>query len=277
MSSLSQEKKIQNPPVVSPESLLEGRIRKAFLVEPHRAYSVDGLMTALKIQSPKDAEKQARVLGETQSCLLALSNEGVIREIAPDLFKTRLFFDEERNIEHAYIGGMGNTRYAFNAPVFRLNIGVLSLFFLRNEKANWWRVCVDDATIGKNYCLFRFLEEGSHCFGTNPEKGGVKSAWVIEGKYIEKTHVTLSLSPARIDVSDHRTLRGTRIDHLTELGISNYLEVAEQFLRSTNQADRNDVVKRGRFVLEQLLHHHKNFETSFFNVVVDYLLLKQSN
>jgi hypothetical protein len=275
---ISQENTVQSQlKAASPESLLEGKVRNAFQVDPHRAYSAESLMQALKLASPKDPVKQAAVLAQVQSCFSVLSKEGLTREVAPSVFKTRLFFDEEHNIEHAYIGGMGNTRYAFDAPIFRLNIGVLSLFFFKNEKANWWRVCVNDATIGKNYCLFQFLAEGRHVFGTSPEKGEAKSAWSIEGKYIEKTHVTVILSPTRVDVSDHRTLRGTRIDHLTESGVSHYLDVAEQFLRSTSQADWGNAIKRGRFVLEQLIHHHKNFETSFFNVALDCLLLKQSN
>ncbi|MBI3358380.1 MAG: hypothetical protein HY201_02085 [Nitrospirae bacterium] len=256
------------------------QIQRVLSHDGHRAYSAEDVMKALKLASPKDPEKQAQVLEQIASCFIALKNEAVIREIAPNLLKMRLYFDKEKGIEHAYIGGMGNTLYCFNALIFRLNIGVLSILFVRNEEQKNWRVSVADPTIGKNYSLLKPLCDGVHVFGTAPSQvGDAASAngqigWVIEGKYIDKTHTIITLSSDQVSVVDHRTLRGTRIDHLTETGFADYLIVAGKFLKSTDKP--KDTVKRGRFALEQLLRHHENFELSFFNAAVDFLLLKES-
>ena len=279
MPSLGEQEKViaPAPAVLSPEQVLSGKIKKTFLTEPHRAYGVDDLLRALKMLSPKDPEKQAKASEQVQVNLAVLLQEGVIREVGPALFKTRLFFDAEKNIEHAYIGGMGNASYAFYAPIFRLNIGVLSLFFMKNDKTGCFRVCVSDTTIGRNYCLFRPLGDGIHIFGTSPEQSEGKTSWVIDGKYIDKTHVSITLSPSRIDVVDYRTIRGTRVDHLTDAGYSYYTQGAESFLKATDRAGVKDIVRRGRFVLEQLLHHHKDFEASFFSVAVDSVLLQEAD
>jgi hypothetical protein len=262
---------------VSPELLLLGRVRKCLLSDPHAAYTAGDLLQTLKLLSPKDPEKQAGVLAQVQSHLLTLFNEGLIREVAPLLYKTRLFFDAEKNIEHAFIGGMGNVFYSFSSPVFRLNIGVISLFFLFNEKQKNWRVCVSDTTIGRNYSLVRSLSEGAHIFGTNPKKGEGKTSWIIDGKYIEKTHMTLTLSVNRIEVEDHRTLQGTRINHFTDAGLIDYLQVGRDFLGKTDSSQHKDVFKRGQFALEQLLHLHKNYEVAFFTTIVDFLLIQNSD
>ena len=262
---------------VSPESILLGKVRKKMLADPHCAYTAEDILQALKLQSPKDLEKQAGILAQIQSSLVLLLNEALIREVGPLLYKTRLFFDQEKNIEHAFIGGMGTICYAFSAPVFRLNLGVLSLFFLLNEKRKSWRVSVSDTTIGKNYSLVRPLYEGAHVFGISPKQEEGKTSWIIDGKYIDKTHVTGTLSVDRIDVTDHRTSRGTRVDHFTDLGLSNYLKVGEAFLRTTNPAQHKDTFKRGQFALEQLLQHHKNYEVAFFSAVVDFLLIRSSD
>ena len=268
---------LNQPGTVSSDALLLGKIRKHLLSDPHGAYSAEDISRALKLQSPKDPEKQANVSAQIQSDLLLLLNEGLIREIEPLRYKTRLFFDQERHIEHAFIGGMGSVHYSFFTPVFRLNLGVLSLFFLFNEKQKSWRVSVADATIGKNYCLVHPLCEGAHCFGTNPKKVEGQSSWVIDGKYIDKTHVTVTLCNDRITLEDHRTLRGTRIDHFTDPGLSSYLKVSEEFLRTTDPADRKDILKRGRFVLERLLHRYENYEAAFFSAVIDFLLIRNSD
>ena len=275
-----QEKEKGNvtPPVaVSPELLLLGRVKKHLLSDPHLAYTAEDLLQVLKLLSPKDPEKQASALAQVKSHLLSLLNEGLIREVAPLLYKIRLFFDAEKNIEHAFIGGMGNVCYSFSAPIFRLNIGVISLFFLLNEKQKNWRVYVADSTIGKNYCLVRSLSEGTHIFGIDPKKGEGKTSWVIDGKYIDKTHMTVTLSMNRIELIDHNTLRGTRIDHCTDAGLADYLRVGDEFLRTTDPSQHKDIFKRGQFALEQLLHHHKNYEVAFFTAAVDLLLIRNSD
>jgi len=269
------EKVNVNPPVaVSPEILLLGRVRKHLLSDPHAAYTAEDLLQVLKLLSPKDPEKQAGILAQVASHLVSLSNEGLICEVAPLLYKTRLFFDAEKNIEHAFTGGMGNVCYSFSSPIFRLNIGVISLFFLLNEKQKNWRVYVSDTTIGRNYSLVRSLSEGVHIFGTNPKKEEGKTSWVIDGKYIDKTHMTLTLSMNRIALEDHRTLRGTRVDHFTDAGLASYLQVGGDFLGRTDPSQHKDILKRGQFALDQLLHHHKNYEVAFFNVAVDFLLIR---
>ena len=279
MSVVGEQEKVNISPSesVSREPLLLGRIRAHFLSDPHSAYTAEDLLRDLKLQSPKDPEKQAAVLAEVRLYLAQLLKEGLIREVAPLLYKTRLFFDQEKNIEHAFIGGMGNASYAFSAPVFRINIGVLSLLFLFNEKKKSWRVSVLDTTIGRNYSLVRPLTEGVHLIGTDPKKEENKTAWAVEGKYIEKTHVTVVLAIDRIEVSDHRTLRGTRVDHFTVPGLTSYLQVGEEFLKTTDPSHHRDIVKRGRFALEKLLQHHKNYEATFFNAVVDFLLIRNSD
>lgn len=266
MSSTAEEQK---------KWVSKDQTQRVLFQDTHRAYTAEDVMKILKLASPKDLEKQSQVLEQIAACFASLKNEAVIREVAPNLLKVRLYFDKEKSIEHAYIGGMGNTLYRFNALIFRLNIGVLSILFVRNESQKNWRVSVADPTIGKNYSLLRQLCDGVHVFGTAPELGvDGKTGWVIDGKYINKNHTTITLTGDQIFVEDHRTLRGTRIDHLTEAGFADYLNAASAFLKS---ADRpRDIVKRGRFALEQLLHHHKNFELSFFNAAVDFILLKES-
>jgi len=242
--------------------------------DTNRAYTAEDVMKALKLASPKDPEKQAQVLGQIKSCLAELKSEAVIREVAPNLLKVRLYFDQEKNIERAYIGGMGNTLYSFNAPIFRLNIGVISILFVRNERQKNWHVSVADPTLGKKFSLLKPLCDGEHVFGTAPTQAEGQTVWAIEGKYINKSHTTITLSQDQIAVVDHRTLRGTRIDHLTDAGFTDYLNVAGEFLKSSKKP--KDIVERGRFSLEQLLQNHKNFELSFFNAAVDFILLKES-
>jgi len=242
--------------------------------DTNRAYSAEDVMKVLKLASPKDLEKQAQVLNQISACLTLLKDEAVLREVAPNLLKVRLYFDTEKNIEHAYIGGMGNALYRFNGLIFRLNIGVISILFVRNESQKNWRVSIADPTLGKTYSLRKPLSDGIHHFGTAPEKTDGATSWAIDGKYIDKTHTTLTLSSDFVLVNDHRTLRGTRIDHLTDSGFVAYLDVANAFLKSTDRP--KDIVKRGKFALEQLLQNHKNFELSFFNAATDFILLKGS-
>jgi hypothetical protein len=248
--------------------------QRVLFQDTNRAYTAEDVMKVLKLASPKDLEKQTQVLQQINSCLTLLKNEAVIREVAPNLLKVRLYFDQEKNIEHAYIGGMGNALYRFNALIFRLNIGVISILFVRNESQKNWHVSIADPTLGKTYSLLKPLCDGVHVFGTAPAQVDGQTAWAIDGKYIDKSHTTITLSGDQVFVEDHRTLRGTRIDHLTDAGFADYLNIASAFLKSSNKP--KDIVERGRFALGQLLQNHKNFELSFFNASVDFILLKES-
>lgn len=262
------------------KSVSKEQTQRVLLQDTNRAYSAEDVMKVLKLASPKDLEKQALVLEQITACLTSLKEAGFVREVAPNLLKVRLYFDAEKNIEHAYIGGMGNTLYRFNALIFRLNIGVISILFVRNQRQKNWHVSIADPTLGKTYSLLKPLEDGVHVFGTAPTSTMVDGqmldgeiTWAIEGKYINKNHTTITFSGDQIFVRDHRTLRGTRIDHLTDAGFTAYSGVADEFLKSTDGP--KDIVKRGRFALEQLLKNHKNFELSFFNAAIDFILLSK--
>jgi hypothetical protein len=241
--------------------------------EPHRAYTVEDLLTLLKLQSPKDPQKQAQAVEQVTAHLRRLVEEGPITEIDPGLFKCRLYFEIEKSIEHAYIGGMGNNRYRFKSPIFRLNIGVLSIYFIKDPKKGDWFLTVRDTTIGRDYALVRRLRDGKYLFGSRPTAAGEENYVQIAGRYIEKEHLTLSISGDEISIEDHNTSNGTRIDLLTKDGLARYQQAARAFLKATEPQHQKDPVKRGRYVLEQLLHHHQNFETTFFGAVVDSLLI----
>ncbi len=255
---------------------LKGSILKLFQKELDRAYTAEDLAKVLKLQFPKDPQKQSQALQEITSSLNALAQEGHIREVAPSLFKGRRFFDDEKYIEHAYLGGMGNTLYHFSAPIFRLNMGVLSLFFIKDKRLGAWMVTVKDTTIGKDYCLTRRLCDDVYCVGSaqaKPEEGNYLR---IEGKYIAKRHLTIAIAGENIRIEDHNTLYGTRIDHFTDEGLANYQQVARIFLQETGGQNQRGPVQQGRFILEKLIHQHLNFEATFFSAVVDALLFNKS-
>ena len=250
-------------------------ILKFLLDDPHRAYTAEDLVRSFTPLVAKDPQKLPQAAAEMTASLRKLIEAGRITEIREGLFKTRLFFDKEQNIEHAFIGGMGNTLYRFRSPIFRLNIGVLSMYFIKDKKVGDWMVTVRDTTIGKDYSLLRRLRDGVHIFGSLPPKPGEEHYLQIEGKYIAKKHMTITISGDEVSVEDHNTLNGTRIDLLTSEGLARYKQVAEAFLQGTDHKDQKDPVKRGRFALEQLIHHHQNFETTFFSAVVESLLLER--
>lgn len=244
--------------------------------EPHRAFTAEDLVRTLTPALAKDPQKLQQAALDVTERVRKIQEGGRIGEISDGLFKARLFFDKEQYIEHAFIGGMGNTRYRFRAPVFRFNIGVLSLFFVKDKRAGDWVVTVRDTTIGKDYGLVQRLRDGTYTFGSRPTESGEGSHLQIEGKYIGKTHMSVTIAGDEVAVEDHNTLNGTRIDHLTSEGQARYKELAEAFLRATTDPkDQVDSVKRGRFALERLLQHHENFETSFFSAVVDSLLIER--
>ncbi len=251
---------------------LKGPIEKALLAEVHRAFRADDLMLLLKLQSPKDPEKQSQTVAQITSVLRELVEQGNITEVAPDLFKRRLFFDEARAIEHAYIGGMGNIHYRFGSPVFRINIGVLSLYFVWNLKAGDWMITINDTTIGRNYGLARRLKDGTYVIGNRAPKEGEENYLQIIGRYISGEHLTLTLSGENVQVEDHETSSGTRVDFLTKEGLSLYRKAAEEFLQKTDPRRHRDAVERGRYTLDQLVAHHQNFENSFFGATVDSII-----
>ena len=252
-------------------------VLKFLQAEPHRTYTAEEVARSLTPQAAKDPQKKSQAVEEMTTGLRKLVEAGHAVETGPGSFKARLFFDkEEKNIEHAFIGGMGNALYRFRSPIFRLNIGVLSLFFVRDIQAAVWMVTIRDTTIGRDYCLTRRLRDGVYVIGSRPPEPGASNYLQIEGRYIDKKHVTITLSGDEVGAEDHNTLNGSRIDLLTREGLTRYEQLAEAFLRSTDPREYKDIVKRGRFVLDKFLHSHQNFETSFFSAVVDSLILKGS-
>ncbi|HLG22293.1 MAG TPA: FHA domain-containing protein [Candidatus Manganitrophaceae bacterium] len=270
----AKEKPAAGRPAAPPADRKE-QIRGVMKHEPHRAYAAEDLARVLKLQFPKDPQKQAEALKEITSHLHKLIEESEVTEVSQGVFKTRLFFDEEKNIEHAFIGGMGNTHYRFAAPIFRLNLGVLSLYFIHDKReGNWW-VTIKDTTIGKDYSLTRRLQDGVHLFGSRPPQAGEENYLQIEGKYIAKNHGVIKIAGEQIQVEDHNTLNGTRIDFLTKEGLTRYRQAAGAFLKGVDPKAQRDPIARGRFALDQLIQHHQNLEITFFNAVVDSLLLER--
>jgi hypothetical protein len=263
----------QSPPTAAPES--KDPLLKFFRDDPHRAATAEEVVRAFTPAVAKDPQKLAVAVQDVTGKLQKLIEAGHIAEVGDGLYKARLFFDKERYIEHAFIGGMGNTLYRFRSPIFRLNIGVLSLFFIRDQKAKNWAVTVRDTTIGKDYSLARRLGDGAHIFGSQkPEQDGERYIQV-EGKYIAKRHVILTLAGEDVTVEDLKTLNGTRIDHLTQDGLARFRQVAGEFIEHTDPRSYREPVVRGQFILNKLLQDHQNFESAFFSVVVDSLLLEK--
>lgn len=265
----------QTSAVTAPEA--KDPVLKFFHDDPHRAVTAEDLVRVFTPAVAKDPQKLAAASQEMTRKLHRLMEAGEITEVADGLYKARLFFDKERYIEHAFIGGMGNTHYRFRSPIFRLNIGVLSLFFIKDLGRGNWIVTIRDTTIGKDYSLIRRLEDGVYTFGNRPPEPGEERFLRIQGKYIAKTHMTVTISGEDIAVEDHKTLNGTRVDLLTKEGLSRYREVAREFLQRTDPRHHREPVVRGRFILDKLLQQHENYESGFFTAVVDSLLLEQAS
>jgi hypothetical protein len=255
---------------------LQDSILKVLRAEPHRAFKIEDLVQILKLQSPKDPQKQQQAVEHVTSELRKVVETGRVTEIASGLFKARLFFDKEESIEHALLGQMGNTSYRFKSPIFRMNIGVLSAYFIKNRRDGNWVITVRDTTIGKDYCLVHRLCDGTYTIGNRSAETSEDHHLQIEGRYIAKNHLTLTISGDQINVEDQQTPYGTRVDFLTQRGLARYEQVAGAFLEGTDPKDQGNPVKRGRFVLERLLQQHENFETTFFSAVVDLLLIAGS-
>lgn len=253
---------------------LGDRVWKILKADRHRAYATEDLVKLLKMQAPKDPQKQAQAVEQVADEIRKLIETDEVTEVVEGIFKARVFFDAERNIEHVFIGGMGNTDFRFSSPIFRMNLGVLSVFCIRDKKAGDWMITVKDTTIGRDYCLTRRIRDGVYLFGNRGPKEGEKNYLQIAGLYISQDHGALTLSGEDVVVKDHHTVEGTRLDILTKEGMGRYGEAARAFIKGTDKKGLMDGVARGRFALVQLIQHHKNFETSFFNAVVDSLLIE---
>jgi hypothetical protein len=244
--------------------------------EPHRVFAAEALAATLKPAAAKDPNQQQQFASDILADLNRLVQEGKIREVADGLFKTRLFTNRTKQIEHAFIGGMGNTLFRFRSPIFRLNIGVIAMFFIRSQGEGNWMLLVRDTTAGTSYCLRMPLQDGSYRFGS--EASATEKDYIpIVGRYIEKHHVTVTLRGEDINVEDQKTGRGTRVDLLTEEGLARYREAAAEFLKVTDRSEWWDPFSRGRYVLDQLLRHKKDFETTFFSAAVDAALLQNNS
>ena len=244
-----------------------------FKAEPHRAFEAGTLAKLINLKLAKDPEKLAEATKGMKSNLDNLIQVGQISEIDSGLYKLRLFFDPHQMIEHVFTGGMVNTLYSFQSPIFRLNIGVLSVFIMKDQKKADWTVTVRDSTIGKDYCLPQRLTDGTYIIGSKHPGPDQKNFLEIKGRYIDKKHLTMTISGDKIKTEDNKTLEGTRIDHFTPQGLDRYRELAREFLKETKESEQKNYSKRGRFVLNQFIQHHENIETSFFNCTVDSLLV----
>ena len=161
---------------------LSDRVRKILEGDRHRVYPAEDLVKLLKMQAPKDPQKQAQAVEQVAAEARKLIETGEVAEVAESIFKAKAFFDAERNIEHVFIGGMGNTDYRFTSPIFRMNLGVLSVFCIRDKKAGDWMITVRDTTIGRDYCLTRRIRDGVYLFGTRGPKEGEKNYLQILSK-----------------------------------------------------------------------------------------------
>jgi hypothetical protein len=137
-------------------------------------------------------------------------------------------------------------------------------------------VLVRDTTGGTSYCLRMRLKDGRYRFGSQAQGIEEKDYIPIIGRYIEKHHVTLTLRGNDILVEDQKTIKGSRVDLLTEEGLAQYQEAVDEFLKMTDPSRWWDPVTRGRYVLDQLLRQRKNFETTFFGAAVDSILLQNN-
>jgi hypothetical protein len=260
----------------APSTDQKSKICQILEQEPHRVFGPQTLAPTLKPGGIKDPQQQQQFMNEISADLVKLVKEGVAREVADGLFKARLFTNETHYIEHAFIGGMGNTLFRFQSPIFRLNIGVISMFFIRSQKENNWSVLVRDTTAGSSYCFRMRLKDGTYRFGSVAQGTGEKDYIPIVGRYIEKQHVVLTLRGDDVSVEDLKTGRGSRVDLLTEQGLAQYQESVAEFLKMVDPSRLWDPVSRGRYVLDQLLQHRRNFEVTFFGAAVDSALLQKN-
>ena len=242
--------------------------------EPHRVFAAQGLAATLNPTAAKDPNQQQQLVNEILADLSRLVEEGKVREVAEGGFKARIFTNETRYIEHAFIGGMGNTDFRFSSPIFRLNIGVIGMYFIKSPSEENWMVLVRDTTGGTCFSLRTRLREGTYQIGNQVQEVEDKGFISIVGRYIEKKHVTITIRGDVIFVEDLKTSKGTRVDLLTEEGLTRYQEAAREFLKTVEPSNCWDPVSRGRYVLDQFLRHRQNLEVTFFGAAVDSILLQ---
>lgn len=252
------------------------RIWQILKQEPHRVFQVQGLASSIKPAAAKDPQQQQQLISEITADLCKLVEEGKAREVGDGLFKARLFTNETKHIEHAFIGGMGNIHFRFRSAIFRLNIGVISMFFMKSQREQDWPVLVRDTTAGTSYCLTAWLKDGTYRFGCQAQGTEEKDYIPIIGRYIEKQHVTVTFSGDEVLVEDHKTSTGSRVDLLTEEGLIRYQQAAGEFLKTVDSSRCWDPVSRGRYILDQLLRHQQNFEVTFFGAVADSILMQKN-
>lgn len=257
---------------VAPAPDIKGRIWKTLQSTSHQAYSSAELIPILKMKSPKDPEKEAKNRELILEEMKKLSSEGLAVEVADGVFKERLYFDgDQKLVEHVFIGGTLNLHYRFKSSFFRLNIGVLSIFFFRSEKGVW-KGRVKDTTVGKEFFLSEELKDGTYLFGSKGPGSGTETFIKIDGPYIEKSHVAVEFTGEEVRLEDQVTTTGSRADILTPKGGEAYREAARTFLEETDPKDHRNVVKRGRFSFQQLADKHVDFDTGLLGAVVDSLL-----
>lgn len=252
-------------------AIAKEKIRDLFEKEPHRVFDAETIATTLNPAAGRNPQLLEQLVGEIKAEIEKLVQDHVVRDVADGLFKACVYLDEARHMEHAFIGGMGNTLFRFRSPLFRLNIGTLAVFFMKHPERSEWRVLVRAATDGTAYCLHQPLTDGLYRLGDDPkrqERGFV----CLKGRYIEPYHADISFNGTLVQIEDQKTPRGTRIDLLTESGLTAYQELAQRFLESAQPDEVWDPVVRGRFVMDEVLNAHKNYEVTFFGAMVDVLL-----
>ncbi|HEY5648981.1 MAG TPA: hypothetical protein VIU33_05750, partial [Nitrospiria bacterium] len=210
---------------------LKDRIWKTLEAEGHRAYSSADFLPILRMKSPKDPEKEAKNREQILGHLREIAGERMAVEVSDGVFKARLYFDgNQKLVEHAFIGGTLNTHYRFESSFFRLNLGVLSIFFYRPEKGNIWKALVKDITLGREYVLSDELKDGLYYLGSAPGKTDKKSFLEVKGLYIEKPHIAIELSGESVRLEDQGTATGSRVDTPTPEGMKVYRKAARTFL-----------------------------------------------
>ncbi len=252
---------------------LKERIWSTLSAEAHQAYSSSDFLPILRMKSPKDPQKEAKNREEILAQMKTLAEEGLAVEVADGVFKARLYFDgDQKLVEHAYIGGTLNVHYRFQSSFFRINVGVLSIFFFRPEKGNVWKARVKDSTLGREYMLLEELKDGTYVLGSKSDGSHGENFIKVEGRYIEKSQLTIEVAGESVRLEDQTTPAGTRVDILTPKGAEAYRKAARSFLKETDSKDHKNVVKRGRFTFQQLSDTHVDFDTGLFGAVVDSLL-----
>ncbi len=245
------------------------KIWRTLSLNPHNVYGPGNLAKLVNAAAARKPDQLPQLLDDVKADLRGLMDAGKISEVADDTFKARVFFDESRHIEHAYLGGMGNTFYRFSGSVFRINIGVLSVFFTKLSGDSGWLVMVNDATVGASYCLASRLKDQTYRIGCGLPKED-QDVLLVPGRYIESHHLDLTLEGEDVRVEDRMTTRGTRVDFLTAEGLSKYQEAAAAFLgKVTDPVDRWDPVIRGRYVINQSLENEQSLNILFFGISVD--------